>query len=152
MGNPERPVPSGASEFPQEPLDTRHSYAAYIFDHADRRKHDITAVIEEAGRFGYPVRYWWLSAAMDIRDEPDRLIVCVHHPVISENAGMDLYEKLQELHVEWDDLDAATVEEYLLLSRPIAEPNGIAWPDGRALFPPDLSQEVGGGASGIVYP
>jgi hypothetical protein len=146
-----RQVPSGLSEFPPEHLDMRHSYAAYVFDNPDIRKHDVAAVIEEAGRLGYPVRYWWLSQAMDLGDRPERLIICVHHPVIGEHAGLDLYEKLKELQIEWDDLDAATVEEYLLLSRPITE-KGIAWPDGRTLFPSDPSQEVGGGASGIVYP
>jgi hypothetical protein len=152
MASPERRLPRNEMPFPEEPLDARHYYAAYIFDNADRRKHDITAVIEEAQKFAYPVRYWWLSDAMDLRDAPDRLIVCVHHSVTGEDAGMDLYERLQHLQIEWDDLDTATVEEYLFLSRPIGEPSSIAWPDGRALFPSDPSQEAGSGTSGVIYP
>jgi len=38
---------------------------------------------------------------------PYRLIVCVHHPSVAEDAGMDLYEALEEREVTWDGLEAA---------------------------------------------
>ena len=52
---------------------------------------------EQARRFGYPVRYWWLSEAVDLQGFPDRLIVCAHHPSRDEDAGMDLYDALDTL-------------------------------------------------------
>jgi hypothetical protein len=61
-------------------LDPRHFYAAYVFDQAHKRQEDITTLVEQAQDLGYPVRYWWLSEAMDLEGCPDRLIVCVHHP------------------------------------------------------------------------
>ena len=65
---------------------------------------------------GYPVRYWWLSEAMELQGSPDRLIVCVHHPSLGENAGMDLYNTLRQAAQKhktlWDDLEAAQVDEY----------------------------------------
>jgi hypothetical protein len=125
-------------------LDPRHFYAAYVFDNADGHKHDVITIVEEARRLGYPVRYWWLSEAMDIGSDPDRLIVCVHHPTSDENAGMDLYDALKEHRVVWDDLDSATVEEYGGFSKPIQGPDGICRKDGTALFPyqPLTSQHV----------
>jgi len=67
---------------------------------------------------GYPVRYWWISDAMELQGFPDRLIVCVHHPSTSEDAGMDLYDALKEKGVTWDDLEAAVVDEYRYLGNP----------------------------------
>jgi len=127
---------------PQEDLDPRHFYAAYVFDQPETHKHDVITLVEEARRLGYPVRYWWLSDAMDIQDNPDRLIVCTHHPASDENAGMDLYNALHEHRVSWDELDSATVEEYAQLSRSITGPAGIRWPNGTPLFPLDLGQEM----------
>jgi hypothetical protein len=86
-------------------------------------------LIEEARRLGYPVRYWWLSDAVELEDAPDRLIVCVHHPATDENAGMDLYEALNRRGVEWDDLEHASLEEYLLYSKTINGTSGISRPD-----------------------
>ncbi|MCI0560771.1 MAG: hypothetical protein MN733_19995 [Nitrososphaera sp.] len=119
----------------REVLDSRHFYAAYVFDQAEMRQHDIEATISEANRLGYPVRYWWLSDAMDLRDAPDRLIVCVHHPVLGENAGMDLYTALINQKVAWDDLDAAAMEEYGQLGRGVSGADGIFTSKGGALFP-----------------
>jgi hypothetical protein len=89
MGNHERPDQSDGGE--HELCCSNHFYAAYVFDQAETHKGDITTLIDEAQRLGYPVRYWWLSQAIDIQNIPDRLIVCVHHPSKDENAGMDLY-------------------------------------------------------------
>jgi hypothetical protein len=105
-----------------------------VFDQADSHQADITALIEEAGRLGYPVRYWWLSQAMDIQDSPDQLIVCVHHPANDENAGMDLYDALQARQVSYDELDAAVVEEYVYLGRRITGLENIGQQDGLPLF------------------
>ena len=65
---------------PTENLDPHHFYAAYVFESAALRGRDVAVLIHEAQRLSYPVRYWWLSEAMDLQDAPDRLIVCVHHP------------------------------------------------------------------------
>lgn len=123
----------------EETLDPDHLYAAYVFDRPEARKRDIATLVEQAGKLGYPLRYWWLSEAMDIRGYPDRLIVCVHHPSALEDVGMDLYEALREAVVEhqmtWDDLEAAAVEEYQRLGKPIEGFEGICWPDGTRLFP-----------------
>ena len=105
-----------------------------MFDQADLHKADITTLIEEAGRLGYPVRYWWLSQAMDIQESPDRLIVCVHHPANDENAGMDLYNALQTRQVSYDELDAAVVEEYVYLGRRITDLENIGQPNGLPVF------------------
>jgi hypothetical protein len=124
--------------FGDEHLDPRHYYAAYVFDGAERREHDVTTLVEEARRLGYPVRYWWLSDALDLQGEPDRLIVCVHHPSGDENAGMDLYDTLTDKRVTWDDLEAAAFEEYRAFSQPLRGPGAIYKPDGVALFPPPV--------------
>ena len=71
------------------------------------------------------MRYWWLSEAVELRDHPDRLIVCVHHPSLESDAGMDLYEALKEQQISWDDLEAAAVGEYRLLGKPIEGPEVI---------------------------
>jgi hypothetical protein len=74
---------------------------------------------------GYPVRYWWLSQAMDIQSSPDRLIVCVHHPINDENAGMDLYNALQKRQVLFAELNAAALEEYMYIGRQVANIKSI---------------------------
>jgi hypothetical protein len=58
------------------------------------------------------MRYWWLSDAIDIEGYPDRLIVCVHHPSSSEDAGKDLFNALEEKNVFRGDLEAAALDEY----------------------------------------
>src|SRR5262245_8004609 len=98
MGTPEQHVAPGSSEQSQpETLDSLHFYAAYVFDDAPTRRRDIAVLMHEAQHLGYPVRYWWMSEAMEPQDSPDRLIMCVHHPSLGEDAGMDLYEKLSRL-------------------------------------------------------
>lgn len=110
-------------------------YAAYIFDQAISRETDITRVIAQAQELGYPLRYWWLSQAMDLMGSPDRLIVCVHHPGGSSDAGMDLYQALHDVGVTWDDLEAAAMDEYLFLGTTIRSHGEITTPDARPLFP-----------------
>jgi hypothetical protein len=117
-----------------EILSDRHFYAAYVFDQAESRQADIQVVLQHATRLGYPVRYWWLSDAMDLQGYPDRLIVCVHHPSSSEDAGMDLFEALRAAEVNWDDLDAAVLEEYRDFGRPVDEISKFALPGGTLLF------------------
>jgi hypothetical protein len=134
MGNHELPDQNGGVE--RELCGSNHFYAAYVFDQADSHRSDITTLIEETGRLGYPVRYWWLSQAMDIQDSLDRLIVCVHHPTNDENAGMDLYEALQERRVSYAELDSAILEEYVYLGRRIANIEDIDQPYGLPLFQP----------------
>jgi hypothetical protein len=124
-----------------EDLDPRHFYAAYVFDQAHEREDDIAALVEQAQQLGYPARYWWLSQAMELQGSPDRLIVCIHHPSVSEDAGMDLYETLGEHQVTWDGLEAAAVDEYRLLGRPVEGPDVICMRDGTPLFP-STTQEL----------
>jgi len=119
----------------EEDLDPRHFYAAYVFDQAHKRQGDVAPLIEQAQQFGYPVRYWWLSKTMKLHGHPDRLIVCVHHPSLAEDAGMDLYEALKEQQVTWNDLEAAAVGEYHVFGKPIEGPEVICNPDGTPLFP-----------------
>jgi hypothetical protein len=87
-----------------------------VFDDAVTRQRHISVLVHEAQQLGYPVRYWWLSESMELQGSPDRLIVCVHHPALSEDAGMDLYNALsqaaQKHKVTWDGLEAAHVDEY----------------------------------------
>jgi hypothetical protein len=109
----------------EDDLDPRHFYAAYVFDQAHEREDDVATLIEQAQQLGYPLRYWWLSQAVDLQGSPDRLIVCVHHPSMAEDAGMDLYEALEERQVTWDGLEAAAVDEYRLLGKPVEGPEVI---------------------------
>jgi hypothetical protein len=126
----------------EEDLDLRHFYAAYVFDQAHERRDDVGTLIEQAQQLGYPLRYWWLSQAVDLQDNPDRLIVCVHHPSVVEDAGMDLYEALGERQVTWDGLEAAAVDEYRLLGKPIEGAGAIYRPDGTPLFPPVTEESL----------
>jgi hypothetical protein len=134
MGEFERHPPAG-EQANAEILDPRHFYAAYVFDQAADRERDVRAVIEQAQALEYPLRYWWLSSAMDLQGSPDRLIVCVHHPSHGEDAGLDLYNLLREKEVSWDDLDAAAMDEYRFLGRPVNEPGDLRTPDGNRLYP-----------------
>jgi len=118
-------------------LDPRHFYAAYVFDQAESREGDVSVVLEHAARLGYPVRYWWLSEAMELQGFPDRLIVCVHHPSTSFDAGMDLLDALMFAHVTWNDLEAAAVEEYRDFGQPANNLPDLHFPDGNPLFPTD---------------
>jgi len=111
-----------------------HFYAAYVFDKAETHRVDLSKLIDEAHGLGYPVRYWWLSEAMDIQNSPDRLIMCVHHPANDENAGMDLYDLLHARKVSYAELDAAALEEYVYLGRRVAIIENISRPDGLPLF------------------
>ena len=88
------------------------------------------------------MRYWWLSQAMELQGNPDRLIVCVHHPSPARDAGMDLYEALEERQATWDGLEAAAVDEYCLLGRPIEGPETIRKRDGAKLFPKETWEPV----------
>jgi hypothetical protein len=141
MGDIER-QPFIQSDPESEILDPHHFYAAYVFDQAHERETDIRTLIEEAQEHGYPVRYWWLSDAMELSGSPDRLIVCVHHPSGSENAGMDLYDTLKEKQVPWDDLEAAAMDEYSLLGAPVTDLANIRSPYGERLFPHAASEDV----------
>lgn len=118
-----------------EYLDPRHFYAAYVFDQAEERGSDVQSVIELAHELGYPVRYWWLSEAMDLQGSPDRLIVCVHHPSSSEDAGMDLYNALTEKKAAWDELDSAALEEYIFFGKPASHLADLRSMSGAVLFP-----------------
>lgn len=113
---------------------SNHFYAAYIYDKPEIHQADITSLLNEAHRMGYPVRAWWLSQAMDIQDYPDRLIVCVHHPASDENAGMDLYDSLQSRQVYYDELNAATMDEYICLGKPVHTAEKMVDRNGFHLF------------------
>lgn len=134
MGDSERRLMPGQQP-ETEILDPHHFYAAYVFDRANERDNDIKAVIEQSQGLGYSVRYWWLSEAMELQGSPDRLIVCVHHPSRSEDAGMDLYDALKEREINWDDLDAAALEEYRYFGKPVGSLTDLRWPLGESLFP-----------------
>ena len=141
MGGIER-QPFIQSDPESEILNPHHFYAAYVFDQTSERKADIRTLIEEAQEHGYPVRYWWLSDAMELSGFPDRLIVCVHHPSGSENAGMDLYDTLKEKQTTWDDLEAAAMDEYSLLGAPVTGLANIRSPDGDRIFPYAASEKL----------
>ena len=127
----------------EEDLDPRHFYAAYVFDGAHERGDDIATLVEQAQQLGYPVRYWWLSEAMELHGHPDRLIVCVHHPSSAADAGMDLYETLKEHEVTWDDLEAAAVAEYRYFGKPIGGTEVICTRDGAPLFRAAVVEPLG---------
>ncbi len=150
MAAQERRIAGEGESLPQENLDPHHFYAAYVFDNAGDRRRDLTVLIDQANRLGYPVRYWWLSEAMEIEDSPDRLIVCVHHPSLAEDAGMDLYETLRQgavkHEVAWDDLEAAAVDEYRQYGKFVKDPDHILEPDGYPLFPTETESE-----SEVIY-
>ena len=140
MGTPEQRLPTGiGDQLAKENFDARHFYAAYVFDNAPTRRRDVSVLIHEAQRLGYPVRYWWLSEAMELQGSPDRLVVCVHHPALGEDAGMDLYNVLsqaaQKHKVTWDGLEAAHVDEYRQFGKIITRPDNIFGTDGTLLFP-----------------
>ena len=48
---------------------------------------------------------------------------------------MDLYEALEEHQVNWDGLEAAAVDEYRLLGKPIRGAEAICRRDGTQVFP-----------------
>lgn len=120
----------------EEVLDPRHTYLAYIFDEPEHQLHNISPLLEKATELHYPIRYWWLSDALDVDAYamPDRLIVCVHHPSRDEDAGMDLYSSLREEEVEWNELESASFEEYLTFGISVLSPATINRADGQALF------------------
>jgi hypothetical protein len=118
-----------------EIMDPHHFYAAYVFNQAETHWQDILTLIEQAQRLRYPLRYWWLSDAMDLQGSPDRLIVCVHHPSHSENAGIDLYDVLKEKGANWDELDSAVVEEYVFYGKHLNSSDDLSYPYGRRIFP-----------------
>lgn len=111
-------------------------YVAYIFDQAASREADVSQVITQAQELGYPLRYWWLSQAMDLMGSTDRLIVCVHHPGGSSEAGMDPYHALHDGGVTWDDVEAAAMDEYMWLGAPIQSLADLAQTNGAPLVPP----------------
>ncbi|MCL4266678.1 MAG: hypothetical protein KJ069_26030 [Anaerolineae bacterium] len=132
-----QPTPLSAETLAGEELiDPRHTYLAYIFDTPIHYREDITAVIKQAWAHGYPVRYWWLSEAIPMGDEyPDRLIICTHCPSRDEDTGLDLYEALEAADITWNELEAASVEEYQRLGKTIRESTDIFTPESQALFP-----------------
>lgn len=131
----QRPIDIGRG-FGHEHLDPRHTYFAYVFDNPGAHQFDLEVLISEAKRRGYPTRYWWLSDAVQLhRQDPDRLIVCVHHPTADENTGMDLYEALEKNRVVYAELEKASFEEYVVLSEPLRGIGDIATPGGSLVFP-----------------
>lgn len=140
MGSPER-QPAAQPQPELEVLDPHHFYAAYVFDRASKREPDILTLIEQAQELRYPIRHWWLSDAMDLQGFPDRLIVCIHHPSHSEDAGIDLYDALREKGIRWDDLEAAVVEEYKYLGKAVNGLSDIHSPSGALLFPHSTSED-----------
>jgi hypothetical protein len=123
-------------EIPQEEdLNPRHFYAAYVFEGTNERPHHIAAVIATAREFNYPVRYWWLSDAMTLDGTEDRLIVCVHHDSLSDEAGLDVYDMLKEKDIEWDFLEAASVWEYRAFGQVAEGADAIRTAEGALLFP-----------------
>jgi hypothetical protein len=61
---------------------------------------------------------------------------------MAEDAGMDLYEALEEKPVAWDGLEAAAVDEYRLLGKPIEGPEVICRSDGSPLFPTMAKEDL----------
>jgi hypothetical protein len=73
---------------------------------------------------------------MELQGNPDRLIVCMHRPSPARDAGMDLCEVLEEHQVTWNGLEAAALDEYRLLGKPVEGPEVISRRDGTRHFPP----------------
>jgi len=48
---------------------------------------------------------------------------------------MDLYKALKQKEIDWDDLDAATVEEYHFLGKPVKDLGDLRLREGYLLFP-----------------
>ena len=134
-------IPESLETKKDEILDPHHFYAAYVFDQPETREKDITTLLEQAQQLGYRVRYWWLSDAMELQGFPDRLILCVHHPTVAEDAGIDLYETLKEKGVSWNELEAAVVDEYRDLGKPAKELGDLRSPLGNWLFPHAVPEE-----------
>ena len=118
----------------EEQIEVYHFRETYIFDCAENRKDDISQIVEQATLLGYPVRYWWLSDAMDLQSSPDRLIVCVNHLSGDEDAGIDLFETLTRLKVSWSALEAAVPDEYNWFSKFTDTSEDICLPNGNSLF------------------
>lgn len=137
MGNVEQPraQPNGGGEL----CSPAHTYMAYVFDQAETRWADVQAVLEEAQKLGHPMRYWWLSDAMDLSNEQsanfDRLILAVHFPSNHFQTGEDLAQALEGRQSKWDELERATLEEYVGFGRPVMDKSGFQKPDGQPLFP-----------------
>jgi hypothetical protein len=132
VGGLENKLPYGMEA---EIMGPHHFYAAYVFDQDEAHQQDIQTLINQAQQLAYPLRYWWLSDAMDLQGSTDRLIVCVHHPSVSEDAGTDLYDVLKEKGVDWDELDSAIIEEYLSFGRRVKDLVDLCDSNGRRIFP-----------------
>ena len=140
MPTPEQRLAGGADESSAgEILDPRHFYAAYEFQYAAVRGRDVAVLLDHARRYECPVRYWWVSETANrkgVQGAFDILIVCVHHSSIVKGAEMHaiLRQAAAEHQVAWDDFEAAKLDDYRTLSKPIVTPQDIARPDGTPLF------------------
>ena len=72
---------------------------------------------------------------MDLQGSPDRLIVCVHVPSRSQDAGMDLYNALKQEEASWDDLEAAMTDEYRVFGKHVKGLDDLRLPSGKLLYP-----------------
>ena len=84
-----------------------------------------------------PLRYWWLSEAIKIEnfeDAPDRLILCVNTRSQGREAGLDLYEALEDEDIYWDEHEAGRYLEYGRLGKSLSEIEDIKTPSGETLF------------------
>ncbi len=129
-----RQSPSNLIE--NEELSPRHFYAVYEFENAEVYQPQITQVVHKAWDMGYPVRYWWLSEVAELEENPDKLIIGVHHPSQAEDAGLDLYmELVKEQGASWDLWDGVDVREYAGFGIPVENMGAINKPNGLPLFP-----------------
>src|SRR5512141_1330023 len=137
MGTPERSSPADiATTQAEEVLDPRHFYAAYVFEYATLRGHDVAVLLDQARQFECPVRYWWASETTNLTGAFDRLVVCVHHPSLTKAVEMHgiLRQAAARHQVVWDEFDAAKLDEYRTHGKVIVAPQDIAKPDGTPLF------------------
>ena len=148
MATPEQFLHAGARERPaNETFRPRHHFTAFAFDDPCSRHRDIAILIDQVNRLGHPVAYWWLSEAMEVRNAPDRLIICIPHSSLADDASGDLYYPLSqaaEQHkITWDEVSLADLEEYLEFGKRIGGAESIFEPNGTPLFPePDTDPEV----------
>ena len=136
MANPER-QPSMDSGYWErgEKLNPRHLYVAYIYDQPQFCEPDIATFIEQAQALNYPLRYWWLSQAINLGDDiPDRLILAVNTRTQGEEAGFDLYQALEAEDIFWDEHEAASYVEYASFGKRLSEIEDIKTPAGAVLF------------------
>ncbi len=110
-------------------------YESYVFENPADYEFEITMLLEEAQNRGYSTRYWWNSDENNEEVKSGNLLICVHHPEPWKNAGMDLFEAVKSLNINFDEVIEASADDYRQFGNHIAESTAIQTPNGVPLFP-----------------